>query len=55
MSSLRCPLEHNITLTAIRLSDATALVRSGQDSPLEEGHECSKEYEYIVPELGSKP
>ena len=53
MSYLQCPLEHNITLTVTRLSDTTALVRSGQDSPVEEGHDCSKEY--LVPELGSNP
>jgi hypothetical protein len=40
MCSLQCPLEHNITVTVIGLSNTTALVRSGQDSPLEEGHEC---------------
>jgi len=53
MCSQQCPLEHNIMRTVVRLSDTTALVRSGQDTPLEKDHDCSKEY--LVPEFGSKP
>jgi hypothetical protein len=53
MSSLQCPLEHNITLTVIRLSDTTVVVPLGQDNPLEGDYECSKEH--VMPQLASDP